>query len=147
MCKKIFLLAGFFLFIVSVSLNATCRTRYYSHHYHHAYAQSGRYYHLLHSSRNYSAKGYASWYGPRFNHKRTSSGERFNMYRMTAAHKTLPLSTYVQVTNLRNGRKVIVRVNDRGPFVRNRLIDLSYAAAKQLRMVGRGIAPVYIQAV
>jgi len=111
------------------------------------YKQNGKHYKVLSSSKNYSEKGVASWYGRRFNKKRTSSGERFNMYRMTAAHKTLPLSTYVQVTNLRNGKHVIVKVNDRGPFVPNRVIDLSYAAAKQLGMVGRGTAPVSIKAV
>lgn len=112
-----------------------------------SYKQNGKKYHVIHSGKNYEAKGVASWYGHRFNKKRTSSGERFNMYHMTAAHKTLPLSTYVQVTNLRNGKKVIVKVNDRGPFVSNRLIDLSYAAAKKLGMVGRGVAPVAVKAV
>src|SRR5262245_54483943 len=76
------------------------------------YKQNGKHYKVLSSSKNYSEKGTASWYGRKFNKKRTSSGERFNMYRMTAAHKTLPLSTYVQVTNLRNGKQVIVKVND-----------------------------------
>jgi rare lipoprotein A len=89
----------------------------------------------------------ASWYGRKFHHRRTSSGERYNMYQLTAAHKTLPINTYLQVTNLLNGKKVVVRVNDRGPFVRNREIDLSYAAAKQLGMLGRGLAPVELEKV
>lgn len=111
-----------------------------------SYAHHGKHYRVMRSSQNYSEKGIASWYGAKFHKKRTSSGERFNMYRMTAAHKTLPLRTRVQVTNLRNGRKVIVRVNDRGPFVPHRSIDLSYAAAKKLGMAGRGTAPVLIKA-
>lgn len=111
------------------------------------YKQYGKHYKVLSNSKNYSENGVASWYGRKFNKKRTSSGERFNMYRMTAAHKTLPLSTYVQVTNLSNGKQVIVKVNDRGPFVSNRVIDLSYAAAKKLGMVGHGTAPVSIKAI
>lgn len=111
------------------------------------YKQYGKQYQVMSDSKNYEEKGLASWYGSRFNKKRTSSGERFNMYRMTAAHKTLPLSTYVQVTNLSNGKQVVVKVNDRGPFVSNRLIDLSYAAAKKLGMVGRGTAPVAVKAI
>lgn len=99
------------------------------------------------SSIQYEAKGLASWYGAGFHKKRTSSGERFNMNDLTAAHKTLPLSTYAQVTNLNNGEQVIVRINDRGPFVRDRVIDLSYAAAKKLGMIGHGVAPVSIKAI
>lgn len=98
-----------------------------------------------HSSlKNYEENGNASWYGARFHKKRTTSGERFNMYALTAAHKTLPLSTQVTVTNLINGRQVTVRINDRGPFIPNRVIDLSYAAAKQLGMIGYGTVPVKI---
>lgn len=106
----------------------------------------GRHYQVMHSSKNYNERGIASWYGRAFHRKITSSGERYNMYGMTAAHKSLPLRTYVQVTNLSNGRQVVVKVNDRGPFVGNRLIDLSYAAAQKLGMVGRGLAPVSIKA-
>ena len=83
-------------------------------------------------------QGTASWYGPRFHGKRTANGERFNMYAMTAAHKTLPLSSYVEVTNLKNHRSVIVRINDRGPYHGKRAIDLSYAAAKELGISGLG---------
>lgn len=95
--------------------------------------------------RNYNEKGNASWYGRELHRHRTYSGERFNMYQLTAAHKTLPMATKVQVTNLLNGRKVIVRINDRGPFVPGRLIDLSYAAAKQIGMLGYGTVPVQIK--
>lgn len=106
----------------------------------------GKHYEILGSSKNYRERGIASWYGKAFHQKYTSSGERFNMYKMTAAHKSLPLPTYVQVTNLKNGRQVIVKVNDRGPFIPNRIIDLSYMAAKKLGMVGRGLAPVMVKA-
>jgi len=89
--------------------------------------------------------GRASWYGPNFHGKTTSSQEIFDMYDMTAAHKTLPFGTHVMVTNLNNGRSVKVRINDRGPFIRGRMIDLSYAAAKVLGMVGPGVVPVRIE--
>lgn len=111
------------------------------------YKLYGKQYQVMSDSKNYEEKGLASWYGPKFNKKRTSSGERFNMYRLTAAHKTLPLSTYVQVTNLSNGKQVVVKVNDRGPFISDRLIDLSYAAARKIGMVGRGTAPVAVKAI
>ena len=110
-----------------------------------SYVEFGKRYWVMPSSAGYVAQGKASWYGKKFDGKRTSSGETYNMYDMTAAHTTLPLPTYVQVTNLRNQRKVIVRVNDRGPFVKNRLIDLSYAAASKLDMVGSGTAPVEVK--
>lgn len=102
---------------------------------------------FLHTNKNYEERGYASWYGSRFHKRRTSSGERYNMYKLTAAHRTLPLSSYVLVTNLVNGRHVVVKINDRGPFVSNRLIDLSYAAAKKLRMLGRGTVPVDVKVI
>jgi len=89
-------------------------------------------------------RGYASWYGPNFHGKYTSSGEKYNMYAYTAAHKTLPMDTMVKVVNLNNGKSVIVRINDRGPFVNNRIIDLSYAAAKQISLDRTGVAPVRI---
>jgi len=98
------------------------------------------------SSDGYKEQGVASWYGKKFHGNPTSNGERYDMYRMTAAHKTLPLPTNVKVTNLSNGRSVIVRVNDRGPFVKNRLIDLSYAAAQELDMISAGTAQVEIEA-
>ncbi len=106
---------------------------------------SKRYYPLT-SSRGFQQRGIASWYGEKFHGRKTSSQETYNMYAMTAAHKELPLPTYVEVHNLENGRKQIVRVNDRGPFHGDRIIDLSYAAAKALRMLRRGTAMVEIHA-
>ncbi len=104
-------------------------------------------YYLLASNQRYTKRGVASWYGDKFHGKRTSSGEPYNMYAMTAAHKTLPIPVYAQVTNLENGRKVIVKINDRGPFVKNRLIDLSYAAAIKLGVVAKGTARVEVTTV
>ncbi len=89
--------------------------------------------------------GVASWYGPDFHGKTTSNKEVYNMYDLTAAHKSLPFGTYVMVTNLNNGKSVTVRINDRGPFVKERIIDLSYAAAKAVDMVGEGTAPVRLE--
>ena len=89
--------------------------------------------------------GWASWYGAKFHGRRTASGEVYNMYQLTAAHKTLPLGTTVMVTHLKNGRSVMVTINDRGPFVRGRIIDLSYAAAHALRMVEEGVAKVRVE--
>ncbi len=110
------------------------------------YKVNGRHYRPLLSSRGFSQQGLASWYGRHFHGRKTASGEPYNMYAMTAAHKTLPLGTWVKVYNLRNGRQVVVKINDRGPFVRNRIIDLSYKAAKKLGIVGPGTAPVKIVA-
>jgi rare lipoprotein A len=99
------------------------------------------------SSRGHVERGKASWYGKKFHGRKTSSGERYDMYQMTAAHKTLPLPTYALVTNLENGRSTTVKVNDRGPFVGNRIIDLSYAAAKRLDMVHAGTAMVEVRSI
>jgi len=99
------------------------------------------------SGRPYLARGIASWYGRRFHGMRTSSGERYDMYAMTAAHPTLPIPSYARVTNQRNGRSVIVRINDRGPFLRSRIIDLSYAAAAKLGYINRGSTPVEVESV
>jgi rare lipoprotein A len=90
--------------------------------------------------------GYASWYGKKFHGRTTASGEKFNMYRKSAAHKTLPFGTYVNVLNLSNRKQIILRINDRGPFVKGRIIDLSYAAAQAIGLVGPGIARVKIVA-
>ncbi|MCF6310611.1 MAG: septal ring lytic transglycosylase RlpA family protein [Sulfurimonas sp.] len=90
-------------------------------------------------------RGNASWYGPDFHGKLTSNGEKYNMYDMTAAHKTLPMNTIVKVTNLRNGLTTVVRINDRGPFIATRIIDLSNKAAHKIDMVGKGTAPVRIE--
>jgi rare lipoprotein A len=104
-------------------------------------------YHVLHSSAGYVERGIASWYGPQFNGKRTSSGETYDMYAMTAAHRTLPLPTYAEVTNLLNGRRVVVKINDRGPFKDNRLIDLSFAAAAKLGITEDGTGIVEVKAI
>jgi rare lipoprotein A len=106
---------------------------------------SKRYY-VMDSSKDYVARGIASWYGEDFQGQRTSSGETYDMYAMTAAHKELPLPTYVQVTNLENKRTAVVRINDRGPFHENRLIDLSYAAATKLGIVQKGTGLVEVRA-
>ncbi|OCC16340.1 Rare lipoprotein A precursor [Dissulfuribacter thermophilus] len=110
------------------------------------YVVGGRIYYPLPTSVGYSKVGYASWYGRNFHGRPTSSGEMYNMYAYTAAHKTLPLGTYCLVENLENGKKTIVRINDRGPFVKNRIIDLSYTAAKAIGLVGPGVAKVRVTA-
>jgi rare lipoprotein A len=111
------------------------------------YVVFGKRYYVLSSSVGYWERGVASWYGPGFHKVLTSTGERYDMYGMTAAHKTLPLPAYVRVTNLQNGRSVVVRVNDRGPFVGNRIIDLSYSAAAKLGMLRNGTAMVDIRTI
>ncbi|HEY2462829.1 MAG TPA: septal ring lytic transglycosylase RlpA family protein [Steroidobacteraceae bacterium] len=109
------------------------------------YDVMGKRYFVLSSSVGYVERGVASWYGPGFHKVRTSTGEPYDMYGMTAAHKTLPLPAYVRVTNLQNGRSIVVRVNDRGPFVGNRIIDLSYTAASKLDMLRNGTAMVEVR--
>jgi len=111
------------------------------------YEVFGKRYYVLSSNVGYIERGVASWYGPGFHKIRTSTGEPYDMYAMTAAHKTLPLPAYVRVTNLQNGRTVVVRVNDRGPFVDNRIIDLSYTAAAKLDMVRNGTAFVEVRSI
>ncbi len=111
------------------------------------YVVNGKQYHTLASSKGYRERGIASWYGTKFHGHRTSSGESYDMYKMSAAHKTLPLPTYARVTNLRNGKSVIVKINDRGPFHENRLIDLSYAAASRLGILGKGTGLVEVRAI
>ena len=101
----------------------------------------------MNESLGYSEKGIASWYGQDFHGKASANGECYNMYAFTAAHKSLPLPTVARVTNLENGKSVVVKVNDRGPFVRGRIIDLSYAAAQSLDMVRYGTAPVLVEAI
>jgi rare lipoprotein A len=107
----------------------------------------GKRYYVLNSSKNYHATGIASWYGMKFNGQPTSSREPYNVFKMTAAHRTLPIPCYVKVTNLENGKQVIVKVNDRGPFASNRIIDLSYVAAKKLGIVAHGTAMVKVDAI
>lgn len=112
-----------------------------------SYVVNGQRYYVMDDAHGYVERGIASWYGKKFHGHRTSSGEPYNMYAMTAAHTRLPLPAYVQVTNLKNQRTVVVRVNDRGPFHPNRIIDLSYAAAKKLGITGKGTAMVEVRAI
>jgi rare lipoprotein A len=109
------------------------------------YAVFGVSYRPLKSANGYRERGVASWYGKKFHGRNTANGETYDMYAMTAAHKTLPLPSYVRVRNLNNGRSVVVRVNDRGPFRDNRLIDLSYAAAHRLGIIGTGTGIVEVE--
>ena len=110
------------------------------------YKVLGKWYSVRETSSGYREKGISSWYGKKFHGHRTSSGETYDMYAMTAAHKTLPLPTYVRVTHLQNGRSVIVKVNDRGPFHEGRIIDLSYSAAKKLGITATGTGVVEVVA-
>ena len=104
------------------------------------YREKGRKYKVLTSNRGYKKRGIASWYGPNFNGQATACGEIYDMFDFTAAHKTLPMPSYLRVKNLKNGKTVVVKVNDRGPFVGNRIIDLSYAAARRIDMLEDGTA-------
>jgi rare lipoprotein A len=110
------------------------------------YEVLGETYFVMNSAKGYKERGRASWYGTKFNGQRTSSGETYDMFAMTAAHKTLPLPTYVRVTNVGNGKSVVVKVNDRGPFHKGRIIDLSYSAAVRLGILGEGSAEVEVEA-
>ena len=109
------------------------------------YKVFGKTYYPMTSLKPYTATGYATWYGKKYHGNKTSIGEVYDMYKMTAAHKTLPLPCYVKVTNLKNGKTVIVRVNDRGPFVKDRIIDLSYAAANRLEIIEKGSELVKVE--
>lgn len=111
------------------------------------YKVMGKTYGVMKSASGFTEEGIASWYGTKFHGRKTSSGEPYNMYAMTAAHKSLPLPTYVEVTHKGNGRKIIVKVNDRGPFHEGRIIDLSYAAARKLGVSGTGTGPVSIRVI
>jgi rare lipoprotein A len=110
------------------------------------YTVLGKRYEPLSSHEGFTQEGIASWYGPDFHGKKTSSGEVYDMHAMTAAHKTLPLGVYVKVRNKENGSEVVVKVNDRGPFVKNRVIDLSFTAARKLGVDVKGTAPVRVEA-
>lgn len=111
------------------------------------YTVLGKTYYPIQDSRNYQAVGTASWYGTKFHGQATANGEAYDLYGMTAAHKTLPLPSYVRVTNLDNGLSVILRVNDRGPFYSDRIIDLSFAAAKKLDFAEKGTARVKVEGI
>ncbi len=120
------------------------RARYGNHS---PYTVLGKSYKVLPTSKGYHEKGIASWYGKKFHGRRTSSGELYDMYVATAAHKSLPLPTYAEVTNLDNGRKLIVKINDRGPFHQGRIIDLSYGAAVLLGVTRTGTAKVEVRSI
>jgi len=111
------------------------------------YTVLGKTYHLLEDESSYKERGHASWYGRKFHGRKTSNGEIYDMYAMTAAHKTLPIPSYVRVTNVNNGKTAVVRVNDRGPFHSGRIIDLSYAAAQRLGILGAGTGLVDVEIV
>lgn len=127
--------------------NAVPRTEEKSRGGNNNYQVNGKNYRVLNSSVGYKQRGIASWYGKKFHGHRTSNGEIYDMYKMSAAHRSLPLPTFVRVTHLKNGKSVILRVNDRGPFHSNRLIDLSYIAAKKLGITETGTGVVEIEAI
>lgn len=110
------------------------------------YKALGKKYYPLKTAQGFTERGFASWYGKKFHGRRTSSGEKYDMFSMTAAHRVLPLPSYVSVRNLKNGKTVVVKVNDRGPFLHNRVIDLSYAAAYKLGIVATGTGLVEVTA-
>lgn len=112
-----------------------------------SYKVFGKQYHVVNTNKDFQQRGLASWYGPKFHGNRTSSGEIYDMFGVTAAHKSLPIPCYVRVTNLENGKNLIVKVNDRGPFHNDRIIDLSYTAAKKLGMIENGTARVQIDGI
>ena len=112
-----------------------------------SYVIFGKRYYVKNSSKGYVERGIASWYGKQFHGRRTSNGEIYDMYKMTAAHKTLPIPTYVQVTNIKTGKQIVVRINDRGPFLKGRIIDLSYAAAQKLGIAAKGTGLVEVRAI
>ncbi len=110
------------------------------------YRVNGKTYYPIPSAYGFTQNGIASWYGKKFHGRKTSNGETYNMYEMTAAHKTLPMNTHLLVENLENGHKIIVRINDRGPFVKNRIIDMTYSGANKLGMLRKGTARVRVTA-
>lgn len=111
------------------------------------YTVLGKTYHVNFNAENFAQSGYASWYGTKFHGNKTANGEVYDMYAMTAAHKTLPIPSYARVTNVENGRQVLVRINDRGPFHDGRIVDLSYAAAKKLGILAKGTGKVLLEVV
>ncbi len=115
--------------------------------YKYSYRVRGKRYKVLANAKNFTQLGTASWYGKGFHRKKTANGERFNMYALTAAHKILPLGSKVLVTNLANGKEVVLRINDRGPFHSNRVIDVSKKAAQKLGFIGRGKTKVKIRVI
>lgn len=112
-----------------------------------SYVIDGKRYHIMASSKGYKQKGMASWYGEPFHGRKTASGEVYDMNQISAAHKTLPLHTWVEVKNLENNKKMVLRINDRGPFIDGRIIDLSRKAAEEMGMLRAGIAKVSVRAI
>lgn len=112
-----------------------------------SYVIDGKRYHIMATANGYKQKGVASWYGEPFHGRKTASGEVYDMHQITAAHKTLPLHTWVEVKNLENNKKLVVRINDRGPFIDGRIIDLSRKAAEEMNMLNAGVAKVYVRAI
>jgi len=145
------LLTPFFNGCSSKKVHAPHKTKYTSKARHkstmRSYRVHGKSYRPTYVSVGQVMSGISSWYGPNFNGKRTSNGERYNMYARTAAHKTWPMDTMVKVKNLQNGKSTIVRINDRGPFVRGRILDCSYTAGKEIGLDRMGIAKVSIEVV
>lgn len=139
----------YFLFFIILLCSASCTpaaSKTYDRATQKPYMINNRAYYPIPTAYGFTQTGTASWYGPDFHGRKTSNGETYNMYNMTAAHKTLPMNTVLLVKNLENGREIVIRVNDRGPFVRGRIIDLSYSAAKRLGIIGRGTARVHLTA-
>lgn len=112
-----------------------------------SYEVLGKTYKVMNNAKGFTQRGHASWYGKKFHGRKTANGERYDMFKMTAAHKSLPIPSYVRVTDLDNGKSVIVRINDRGPFHGGRIIDLSYAAAAKIGLIGHGTSEVEITAI
>ena len=138
------LLISLFFITSSLSSCSAATSGNYSHPTQRPYSINNKIYYPIPSSYGFNQKGIASWYGKKFHGKKTSNGETYDMYGMTAAHKTLPMNTVLLIRSLENNKEIVVRVNDRGPFVKGRIIDLSYTGAKKLDLVGKGTAKVQI---
>jgi rare lipoprotein A len=138
------LFTAFFAILAIVSWLAGCRSALPPEKTAESYVIDGQWYHPIPDSRGFKESGMASWYGDPFHGRKTASGETYNMHARTAAHKTLPMGTFLLVENTANNKKTIVRINDRGPFVSGRIIDLSHRAAREIDMIGPGTAPVKI---
>ncbi|MBQ7248746.1 MAG: septal ring lytic transglycosylase RlpA family protein [Deltaproteobacteria bacterium] len=138
--------AAFFLLVLLISCSSPKQPEPKLKGWERPYVVGGKKYIPQRSAEGFQQVGWASWYGKHFHGRRTSSGEKYDMHKLTGAHKTLPMGTYVKVRRLDNGREVVVRINDRGPFKKGRVIDVSYAAAKQLDMFRKGVVRVRVEA-